>query len=156
MIKFWPLTWNYVVIMFNANQSQNLILITWPNMSALRPKMGNPPPYQGIPYTITPSSSHLCLQKKIVNLPYKLCREEHLFLILPRDHNKGYNIPPRLSPPVKGILNRRRVSESPFCKARLQTTWALVGQLCMRGDLPRVQLSIFAIITCVSRTTLFR
>ena len=91
-------------------------------MSALGPKMGNPPPYQGIPHTITPSSSHLCLQKKIVNLPNKLRREEHLFLILPRGHNKGYNIPPRLSPPVKGTLNRRRVSKSPFCKARLQTT----------------------------------
>ena len=49
--QFWPLTWNYVVIMFNSNRSQTLILITWSNKSTLGPKMGNPPPCQGIPYT---------------------------------------------------------------------------------------------------------
>ena len=105
--------------MFNVNQSQTLILINWPNMSALGPKMGNPPPYQGIPYTITPCSSIFVskIAYKIVKLPDKSCQEKHLFLILPRDH-EGYNIPPRLFPPVKGTLNRRRVSESPFCKAR--------------------------------------
>ena len=37
-------------------------------------------------------------------------------------HNGGYNVPPRLSPPVKETLNRRHVSELPFCKARLHTS----------------------------------
>ena len=49
--QFWSLTWNYIVIMFNSNQSQTLMLITWPDKSALGPKMGNPPPCQGIPFT---------------------------------------------------------------------------------------------------------
>ena len=57
-----------------------------------------------------------------MKLPEKSCREEHLFLILPRDHNEGYIIPPQLFSPVKGTLNRRRISESQFCKARLQTS----------------------------------
>ena len=71
--------------MFYANQSQTLILITWPNMSALAQKMGNPSPNQGIPYTITPSISIFVYKNSL----RKLWNYEKS--TLPRDH-EGYNI----------------------------------------------------------------
>ena len=47
----------------------------------------------------------------MVKLPDKSCREDHGFLIIARDHNEDYSVPPRLSPPVmKETLNHRRVS----------------------------------------------
>ena len=90
--------------MFNANQSLTLILITWPNMSALGPKMGNPTLYQGIPYTIMlPSSIFVCKNslRKLWNYPINHAEKTTSFL--PRDDNEGYNIPPGLSLPVKEI-----------------------------------------------------
>ena len=117
--------------MFNANQSQTLILlITWPNMSALRPcrpKMGNPPPYQRIPYTTPSNSIHLCSQKqpkKIVKLPDKSCRENHRFLIIPRDHNEGYNYLPdylhpwknsKSSPRFRVAILQSKISHKHYC-----------------------------------------
>ena len=129
MVKFWPLTWNYVVIILNANQSQTLILITWPNMSALWAKMGNPPPRQGIPYT-TPSSSIFIYKnslRKLWNYPIMPRRTCHLFLIISR----GWYQPiimrvtkylPNNTSTRERTLNHRRVSKSPFCKARLHTS----------------------------------
>ena len=147
-----------VVLMLNANQLQNLILITWSNMSALQPKMGNPPPYQGIP--CTPSSSIFVYknsQRKLWNYPINHAKKTTAFL--PRDHNEGYitTYLPDYFHPWKKLQIVAPFRSRHFAKQDF--TQALVGQLCMCGDLPRVQLSIFAIIVIcigVSQTTLFR
>ena len=152
-LRKWRRGWLYVrsntknakSLMFNANQSQTLILITWPNMSALGPKMGNPPPYQGIPYTITPPSSIFVYKnslRKLWNYLINHAEKSTSFW-----SNQGIIM--RATTYLPAAFPSRHFAKQDFKQA-------LVGQLCMGWDLPRVQLSIFAIITGVSRTTLFR
>ena len=52
--------------MLDTNQSQTMILITWPNISALKAKIRNRPPCQGIPYTM-PSSSIFVYKNSLKN-----------------------------------------------------------------------------------------
>ena len=72
-------------------------------MSALGAKMGNPPPRQGIPYTM-PSSSIFIYKNSLPNLwNYPI---NHAEKTMPRlsnytkgmiltYHNEGYNLPPQ-------------------------------------------------------------
>ena len=91
--------------------------------------MGNPPPCPGILYT-TPSSSIFVYKnslRKLWNYPINHAEKTTSFwsyqgMILTY-HNEAYKstmyLPNYLHPWKKKPLNRRWVSESPFCKARL-------------------------------------